>query len=222
MFVTHPANADTSGSARPNAWSGHRVLPRVHQHRSVLLHLQRRTSSDPIPSPHLWLPAAQADELVHDGDWLAVRRGAGFVAVATPGGVRPVLAGDVAHQAWEPRGSGAAWVVAVGREATDGPFASWLEVLRAAELTWHVADPGDPGVTFAGGGARLDLSFTGPFLVDGRPQGVGPDGLPETEPHLDNPALTLPFGGPGALARWGGAELELDIAGALDALGATR
>lgn len=84
---------------------------------------------------------------------LRVWRGAGFVVVATPGGVRPVLAGDVAHQAWEPCGSGAAWVVAVGREATDGPFASWLELLRSAALTWHVAEPGDPGVTFAGGGA---------------------------------------------------------------------
>lgn len=223
VFVTHPANSDTGNSARPNAWAGHRVLPRVHQHKNALVHLQRFTSSDPIASTHLWLPAEQTDELLLAGEWIAARRDDGYVALSTPGGLRPVRSGQTAWQEWQPARGGSAWVVVVGRRAIDGPFEHWVERLRSAELDWHPRGAEDPGVVFAPpDGPRLEATFTSAFLVDGLPAGLAPDGRPQVDPHLDNPAVHLPFGAEQADVQWGGERMNLGIGAALRTLGSRQ
>jgi len=216
VFVTHPANADTGSSARPNGWVGHRVLGRVQQHGNAVVHLQRFTSSDPVRHTHLWFPVAQFDEVVLSGDWILGRRGDGYVAVATPGGLRPATTGDTAHQEWLPARGGAAWVALSGRRTVDGAFSDWAARIAASTPEWG---DGDSISWRREGGATLELSFDGPFLVDGMPAGFR-DGRPEEDPHLSNPALTLGFGEERATVAWGGAELVLDIAGAIAAAGA--
>ena len=222
VFVTHPANSDTGNSARPNAWAGHRVLPRVHQHRNAVVHLQRFTPTDPVQHTHLWLPAEQTDELIRTGDWIAARRGQGYVALATPGGVRPVRAGDTARQEWEPVHGGSAWVVVVGRAPVDGPFGDWVQRLARAGLDWHPRGPQDPGVAFTvPGGPHLECTFDTAFCVDGRPTGIGADGRPEVEPHLDSPAVQAAFGADRVEASWRGATMRVDVGTALRGLGRT-
>lgn len=216
VFVTHPANADTGSSARPNGWAGHRVLGRVHQHRDAVVHVQRFTATDPRKNTHLWFPAAQFDEIVQHGDWLLGRRGDGYVAVATPGGVRAVSTGDTARQEWIPRDGGSVWLAVVGRRTADGDFAAWVQRTVSGDLEWHPHGEADPGVAWRGHRGELELTFDGPFLVDGAPSGIVA-GVPETDPHIDNPALTLAFDEAAATVSWGGATLELDVAGALAA-----
>ncbi|MGC0273284.1 hypothetical protein ACO0LV_09845 [Pseudactinotalea sp. Z1739] len=219
VFITHPANSDTGNSARPNAWAGHRVLPRVHQHRGALVHLQRFTPTDPIAATHLWLPVAHVDEWVQKGDWIAARRGSGYVALATPAGVRPVRSGETAWQEWEPVHGGAAWIAVVGRTAVDGPFEEWVQDLERGALAWHPRGPQDPGVVLVPpGGPRLECTFDTSFLIDGRPADVCPEGYPAVEPHLDNPAVHLPFGAETAEVSWAGATMRLDIGAALRAV----
>jgi len=217
VFVTHPANADTGSSARPNGWVGHRVLPRVHQERNALIHLQRFVDSDPARYTHLWLPLAQFDEHRVDGDWLLARRGDGYVAVATDGGLAPVTRGDVAFQEWRSASRGAAWVATVGSRAEDGSFDAWVERVLAGGLTWGAAGVDGPAVVWERSGEPdLALTFDGPFLVDGRPAGFV-DGRPERDPHLDNPAVRLEFGQDEAIAAWGGATLRLPVGAAIAA-----
>jgi hypothetical protein len=218
VFVTHPANSDTGSSARPNAWAGHRILPRVHQHRNSLIHLQRFTTTDPVRTTHLWLPVAQTDEYIQQGDWIAARRGDGYVAIATPGGVRPVLEGETALQEWLPAEGGAAWITVVGREPVDGDFRDWAERLATSQILWHPRGSADPGVRFERADEpTLEVTFETAFLLDGVPVGlVG--GVPEHEPHLDNPAVHLEFGDARAEVAWNGARLEIDVAGSLNAL----
>lgn len=217
VFVTHPANADTGSSARPNGWAGHRILPRVHQHRQALVHVQRFTETDPARYTHLWFPTAQFEEHRTVGDWIVGRRGHGYVAVATPSGVRPMPSGDTAHQEWLPLEGGSVWLTVVGRRSVDGDFDAWVDALTSGELTWNPVGQDDPGVAWRPrNGTSLQLTFSGPFLVDGRPAGFA-DGSPEDEPHLENPAISLGFGATRALARWGGADLDLPIGEALAA-----
>ena len=223
VFVTHPANADTGSSARPNGWVGHRTLPRVHQERNAVIHLQRFTHSDPARYTHLWLPLAQLDEHRVEGDWILARRGDGYVAVATQGGVSPVTRGDTAWQEWRSATGGAAWVATVGSRSENGPFGDWVAQVLGGTLIWGGSGGSggsgseEPSVTWTRtDGPDLELSFDGPFLVDGRPAGFV-DGVPETEPHLDNPALRLEFGQGEATATWGGASFELPVAVAIAA-----
>nr|WP_181062976.1 hypothetical protein [Pseudoclavibacter sp. RFBI5] len=211
IFVTHPANADTGSSARPNAWAGHRVLPRVHQHRNVVVHLQRFTSSDPITRTHLWLPSEQADELVVGGEWIAVRRGDGYVAIATPGGVRPIATGETAQQEWIPAEHGAVWVAVAGRKESDGDFQTWAAGLRSATLDWNPSGADDPGVRFQlGSGPKLDVTFSSALLVDDVPEGFS-DGTIDEEQHLQNPATSSAFGDAEIIAEWDGERLQLPV-----------
>ena len=62
VFATHPATSSISSSARPNAWAGQRVLPRVHQDRDTVLVLHRIPAGDWLGTTHLWFPAELFDE----------------------------------------------------------------------------------------------------------------------------------------------------------------
>lgn len=211
VFVTHPANADNGSSARPNAWAGQRVLPHARQDRDTVLAVHSFPAGDPEARTHLWLPVDQCDEWLSRGSWVAARVGGGFVAVATPGGVRPVRAGDTAWQEWTPAGPGTAWVATVGGAGDDEPdpsaaFARWLDRLAEPEqdgdrLTWTTPD-----------GRTLQLSWDGAFLRDGRAVDLDDDGLPEDPPHLANPATTYRFGEPRLEAQWAGHRLVIDMA----------
>ncbi|MHA7155683.1 hypothetical protein [Arthrobacter sp. TMN-50] len=218
VFVTHPANSDTGSSARPNAWAGHRILPRVHQHRESLVHLQRFTTTDPERTTHLWLPITQTDEHVVIGDWILARRGNGYVAVATPGGVREMFDGETAGQEWLPARGGSVWVGVVGRATVDGDFAQWVERLTANPIDWHPRGEQDPGVRFQRHGKpTLEVSFDTAFLVDGVPAGLV-DGVPERDPHLENPAVCAEFGDPVTDVNWNGKSLRLEVAEALSGM----
>src|SRR5262249_41684967 len=93
VFVTHPAHASPSSSARPNAWAGQRSLPRVRQFEDTLLAVYQLPADDPMGYTHAWFPVATLDEWTRRDCWLAGRLGDGYVALATEGGVAPLTVG---------------------------------------------------------------------------------------------------------------------------------
>ncbi|WP_019930403.1 hypothetical protein [Nocardia sp. BMG111209] len=205
VFATHAAADSTSSSARPNAWAGQRILPRAHQHRDTVLVLHRIPAGDRFGT-HLWFPTPHLDRATARGAWLAGAVGDGYVAVAAAGGFEPVRAGDEAGQAWLPRGDGRAFVATVGHSVADGSFDEFVAALAepefgAATVSWRARD-----------GRELALSWPGAFTVNGSPATDLVDGLPAEPPHLDNPAVHLPFGAPRLTAAWSGHRLVLDLA----------
>jgi hypothetical protein len=213
VFATLPAADTNSPSARPNAWAGQRVLPRAHQHRDVVLAvhgLPDDAPRGPVGGTHVWFPAAQMDEVVRRGPWLAGRVGRGYVAVAMDGGLVPTTSGDEAYQAWEPRGDGRAVVATVGRAAADGSFAGFVAALPDPEFTADVG--GTPRVRWtARDGRVLELGWEGPFTIDGSPDGLSAEGVPEEPAHLSNPAVHLEAGAERLEASWSGHRMVLDL-----------
>ncbi|WP_245746585.1 hypothetical protein [Nocardia altamirensis] len=201
VFATHPATDSTSSSARPNAWAGHRVLPRAHQHRDTVLVLHRIPEADRLGTTHLWFPTPHFDEWTTHGPWLAGRVGDGFVAVATSGGFRARTTGDGCGQTWLPNGDGLAYVATVGRATTDSSFADFVSALTEPVFT-------PDAVSFrARDGRTLALSWPGVFTVNGS---AALDSADTT--HLDNPAVHVPFGADQLAADWHGHRLVLDLA----------
>jgi hypothetical protein len=203
VYATHPANSDRGASARPNAWSGHRVLPRARQHRDTVMALHRLAAGE---RTHLWLPTGHVDEWLTAGPWVAARRGDGYVAVATAGGLRLQTRGDDAYQVFHPRGPGAAWVCVVGRAATDGGFDRFVAALGVPDF--HTG-----AVAYRTRHSEvLSLSWDGPFIVDGRPVDLDGDGRPAKPPRIDNPACRLEFGDATLSAKYDGESLVMDLA----------
>ena len=213
VFATLPAADTISPAARPNAWAGQRVLPRAHQHRGAVLSvhgLPSGTSPGPVSKTHVWFPAAHMDEVVTRGPWLAGRVGEGYVAVAVDRGLVPTTRGGEAHQEWEPRGDGRAIVTTVGRAVDDGSFADFVAELADPEFSADVG--GAPRVRWMRHGRVLDLGWEGPFSIDGFPDGLSADGVPEEPPHLSNPAVHVTAGAERLEASWGGHRMVLDLA----------
>ncbi|TCO54938.1 hypothetical protein [Actinocrispum wychmicini] len=174
VYVTHTPNDATHSSARPNAWAGNRVLPRVRQHRNVVLAVYRIPADDPMGYPHGWFPLWTFDEHVSAGPWLAGRVGDGYVALGSDDGCRMLTRGPNAGQ--EVRG-GTVWVCVVGRRAVDGSFADFVDSLGNPEF-------GPSGVDYRGMSLHWDL----PFTVDGQVVDLAP------QYHVDNPLCRIPWG----------------------------
>ena len=117
VYVTHAPNSATHSSARPNAWAGHRVLPRARQHADTVLAVYDIPENDPMGFTHAWFPLSTMDEWVESGQWIAGRRGAGYAALATEDGCRFLTSGPNAWQELRANGSGLAWVCVVGSGA---------------------------------------------------------------------------------------------------------
>ena len=205
VFVTHPPNASSSPSARPNAWAGNRLLPRVRQFRDTVLALYQIPPDDPVGHTHAWFPIAHLEAWASRGVWTAGRVGQGYVALATEGGAEPATSGPEAWQALRPATPGTAWVCTIGRQATHGTFEEFLDALPAPRF-----DPGRVRFT-PPGGPDLDLDWTGPFTVDGRPADLDGEGRPEPPLQLDNPACRLRHGEPEMVISLGGAEHRIDL-----------
>jgi hypothetical protein len=186
------------------------VLPHARQDRDVVLVVHAFPADDPEARTHLWLPVARCNEWRQHGSWVAARVGTGFVAVATPGGLKPTRAGDTAWQEWTPVGPGTAWVATVGWAGPQGAdpadaFDRWVSQLGEPveddqRLTWTAPD-----------GRAFQLSWDGTFLRNGTAVDLDATGLPEHPPHLDNPSTHCRFGDRLLEAEWAGERLVLDL-----------
>ena len=166
VFTTHPANSSLNPSARPNAWAGERILPRVRQLRDALVVLYRIPEDDPTGRTHAWFPTLCFDEHRVVGEWAAARVGDGYVALWTPGGSVLRRSGQDALAELLPRGRGEAWVCQVADAPTAGSFDAFCA--RLGTPTCEASEWGVRVTHRTLGGHDLDLSWSGPFLVDGR------------------------------------------------------
>jgi len=208
VFATYPATDSISPSARPNAWAGQRILPRVRQFGDTVIALHARPADDPAAATHLWFPAPLMDTVAHRGSWLAGQVGDGYVAVAAAGGLTRVSTGDEADQAFRPIGDGRAYLCTVGRTAVDGSFEEFLAALVEPDF----GDGGEPVVRWtARDGRTLSMTWSGTPIVDGRPIDLSADGTVARPPHLDNPACHSEFGDATLSAEWSGHRLLLDL-----------
>jgi len=74
IWINHPGERNVSGSARPSYWGGCGTLPRVQQYRDLAV-VDFVAKPEQVDFTHAWLPEAEMDEIVHDGDRAAVRAG---------------------------------------------------------------------------------------------------------------------------------------------------
>jgi hypothetical protein len=204
VFASYPAAFSHATSVRPNAWAGHLVLPRVRQYENVALAIYALNDQLLPDFTHLWFPTPWMNEFVQKGSWIAGRVGDGYIAVASPGGFTPLKSGDTAHQEWIPNGNGALYVTILGDKKEYKDFKTFVRKLneptfdeKKLSISWKHKK-------------RFDLSWSGPFHVDGRSeQLVG--GLPEVPPRLDNPAVTLKADGEILDATFGKEKLKIDV-----------
>ena len=191
-FTTNPAPANVP-YGRPGPWVGNGMLPRVLQHRNILVCLHR-VRPRPVydqpswycePRSHAYLPWAAFDEVVEVGGWCLARRGLGALAIRPTAEAQwrdadaaLIAAGTPPGRAeWMVESADCVWLVACTDLPNVAAFADWVrDVTRARvsggveELQWEsplgVVEAGWE-IPFKVDGElvplRGDMRFDGPF-----------------------------------------------------------
>ena len=206
---------------RPGYWKGNAVLPRVAQHRQVLIAVHRvHPEQTHWLNSHLYFPKWLFDEVVEDGGWLCGRRGDGYIAVrslrpaqwgrADPRVVQQIHRFDEAAREralasaydWTAEGHANAFICELGRRADNGDFSAFVRAVLASRVEgdWRALRYASPAL------GEVRFGWTGPLTV------AGADIPLRSDWRLDSPYGRVRF----ADRRWdlraGGHRLELDLA----------
>lgn len=209
-FATHPAKL---AGASPNYWAGAGQLPRAVQVKNVLIAIHNLHNKPALYVPsrlhftHAWLPRDRFDEVLEREGWIFARKGRGYLALRSqqpyrwqtdpgPDQDREVIA----------EGKQNVWICEMGRQATDGSFAAFVERICAAKLAFE----GLNVVYHSPTQGRLEFGWRGPLRQEGRVVPVG------GYPRYDNPYVmgtgngSVGFPVEGILIRAGDDRLSLD------------
>jgi hypothetical protein len=153
VFTTNPAPPDVP-YGRPGPWVGNGVLPKVVQHRNVLIALHRVRPCPIYDQPpwfredrvHAWFPRGAFDEVVERSGWCFGRKGTGYVALradkraewmAPDPAVSARIGSDDAYE-WNVSDTDVAWICEAGGVSTHGSFPSFVARIAAARVEGDV------------------------------------------------------------------------------------
>jgi len=183
VFVNHPRSMSASDAQRPNYWAGNQVLPRVAQHKDVLIAIHQLPADDWLSFCHAFFPVDEFDAWQLDGNWAFARYGHGYLALGCSQDLELMHRGPGAFRELRARGCHQAWACMMGREAVDASFEEFQTKVRALDVAWQQ----DGVVCQTLRGQTLSFSWASPLQVDG-----------DTQSLLDWPH----YEGPHCVAEW--------------------
>ncbi len=205
VFTTNPAPADVP-YGRPGPWVGNGVLPKVVQHRNVLIALHRVRPCPIYDQPpwyredrvHAWFPRGAFDEVVERAGWCFARKDGGYIGLrplgpavwAPPQASLVARVGSDEPYEWSVERTDVAWICELGSARTHGSFTAFVDALAAAR-----AEGGIDRVLFESPSlGRVETGWEHGLTVAGRPITI------HNYPRFDNRYCQAPFGPPLVLA----------------------
>jgi hypothetical protein len=183
-----PANSSTHPAWQPNYWRGCGAPTRVAQWHDLLLVAYRRQDEALLDFSHAYFPASAFDEVQMRDGWVMARKGNGYLALTATGGVELKTAGRTAQrEVWG--AAEAIWLVQMGRAASDGTFAQFVEKVLALPLSLEREMVRFTTLRGQSVRFRADGPLHEALLVDEIPQPL--DGFPHVE-SIYGGAATLP------------------------------
>lgn len=207
-FTSHPARRQ---GRSPNYWTGYGVLPRAAQVENVVIEVYNITRWPSLYVPtelfftHAWMPRDCFDECIERDGWVFARRGDGYLALYSH---RPYRwqdrPGEDQGRELIVEGRRNVYICEMGRRATDGDFAAFMERLLDARvsvngLRVNYESPSQ---------GRLTFGWTGPLRQNGVIVTL------DNYPRYENPYAEASFPCNQAIFRCNEHWLELDWRGA--------
>ncbi len=133
VFVNHPAAGDLDQAGRGGYWrSG--LLPRVAQHRDLLIALYALPGSDPTGFTRAYFPTFAFDEHQLGREWAFAAKGDAYIALGCSEPIELVQEGPAAYRELRATGHNVAWLCKMGRKADYGSFANFRKRILAARF----------------------------------------------------------------------------------------
>ncbi len=135
VFVNHPAAGDLDKAGRGGYWrSG--LLPRVAQHRDLLIALYALPESDPSGFTRAYFPTFAFDEHQLGKEWAFAAKGDAYIALGCSEPIELVQEGPAAYRELRATGHNVAWLCQMGRKADYDSFANFRKRVLAARFTY--------------------------------------------------------------------------------------
>ncbi len=166
VFVNHPGAHDLEQNAHRDGYWRSGLLPRVAQHRDLLIALYALPETDPFGFTRAYFPTFAFDEHQVGKEWAFAAKGDAYIALGCSQPIELVQDGPAAFRELRATGHNVAWLCQMGRKADYGSFAEFRKRVLAARLTCDELSVSyrqlqDDTVTF---------DWSGPLLVNGEAQ----------------------------------------------------
>ena len=138
---------------RPGPWVGHGVLPKVVQHRNVLIAIHRVRPCPIYDQPpwyredrvHAYFPRGLFDEVVDSGAWCFGRKKEAFIALRSlseaewmpPGELSERLGTDQPYE-WNVDSTDVVWICEMGNPASHGSFEKFVQAVSGAAAEGNI------------------------------------------------------------------------------------
>jgi hypothetical protein len=133
VFVNHPSADDLEQAGRGGYWrSG--LLPRVAQHRDLLIALYALPESDPSGFTRAYFPTFAFDEHQLGKEWAFAAKGDAYIALGCSEPIELVQDGPAAYRELRATGHNVAWLCQMGRKADYDSFANFRKRILAARF----------------------------------------------------------------------------------------
>ena len=203
-FTTHPGSEEDTSAGY---WVGSGSLPRVAQVENVLVAVYRISRkpgiylTNRLLFTHAWFPQGHFDEVVEKNGWILGRKGDGYIALYSQNGYHWQTEGEDADREVIAPGSRNIWICEMGRKASDGEFAQFVEKICGASLTFR----GQTVSYHSPSRGVIEFGWRGPLKRNGAP--VKMDGYPRYE----NPYSRAAFPPEEVNIEHNGSWLKLDL-----------
>ncbi|MBN2502371.1 MAG: hypothetical protein JXB38_16435 [Anaerolineales bacterium] len=165
-FTTHPPRRD---GPTPNYWTGSGTLPRVVQHKNVLIAIYNLSRApglyvtNQLFFTHAWLPRDQFDEVIERKGWIFAHKDTSYLALHSR---RPYTwqqaAGEDNNREIIAEGQQNIWICELGSQQENGNFSTFVKTICAAPLSFNglrvsYQSPAQ---------GRLEFGWKGPYLLN--------------------------------------------------------
>ena len=156
-----------------------------------------------VPRTFAVLRRALFDEIAQRGNWTFARKGPAYLALRSHAATAWSAKGVLGGEGLIAEGRQNIWLCQLGREATDGPFAAWIDAIAAAPIESDIenlfVDYRAPGV------GHVSFAWEGSLRIDGRVESLG------DYARFDNVYCVSPYGSGRYEIKHGEDKLVLDF-----------
>ena len=165
VFVNHPGSSARNDSVEPCFWLGNAVLPRIAQHKDVVLAIYNVPSDDWMGFTHAYFPTSAFDEYKITKKWAFARKADGYLAI-TASPLEFIETGQGAYRELRCSSPKAVWICQMGSLVLDGDFKNFQKKVANSPMEFM-----DLAVNYKTlRGDNLHLDWAGNFLIDGQEQ----------------------------------------------------
>ncbi|MDU1890100.1 MAG: hypothetical protein E6767_05365 [Dysgonomonas sp.] len=138
VFTSHPGSTNLGVS--PNYWAGNACMPRVAQHKNVVICIYNVPEKVGMNFTHAYFPKYAFDKVVEKGRWIFGKKGNGYIAIYSQNETSWKTNEKNITNDLIANGRQNIWICETGSLKESGTFSDFINSINGAEIKIHDLD----------------------------------------------------------------------------------